>query len=116
MSPSHAVVRIDHQRAQILQFETEPLQVMKVQSHTHDNHGGGDTSTELEFFGEVCDELAGITEVVVTGTDGSSSDFRRFVESSRAPLVSQIVGWELIDRPSDAQSVAFAHRYFARNE
>ncbi len=116
MSPSHAVVRIDHHRAQVLQFDTEPLQVIKVQSHTNDTQRGGDMSSELQFFGEVCDELAGIKKVVVTGTDAALSDFRRFVESSRAPLVSQIVGWEMIDRPNDGQSVAFARRYFTKRE
>src|SRR5688500_2667259 len=35
MSHSHAVVWTDHQTAQVLQFDSEPMRVKKIRSHNH---------------------------------------------------------------------------------
>jgi hypothetical protein len=35
MTMFHAVVWIDHQSAQVLQFDAEHVQAQKVKSHTH---------------------------------------------------------------------------------
>ncbi|MGZ5171703.1 MAG: hypothetical protein ACXWCY_30160 [Burkholderiales bacterium] len=68
MSLFHGVVLIDHQSAQILQFDPDHTRAQKVKAHTHytRQHGSG-VRTEHEFFGEVCDALTGIAELLVTG-------------------------------------------------
>jgi stalled ribosome rescue protein Dom34 len=117
MALFHAVVRIDHHRAQVLQFDPEKLQVRKVQAHTHvAGQHGGTASTEHEFFGEVCDELIDLEHVVVIGADAVLGDFRDFVESNRALLASRIVGWETSELPGCGQSEALARKYFAKHQ
>ena len=60
MSLFHAVVWIDHQKAQILQFDAEHVQSQKVKAHTHHRaYHGSAVRTGHEFFGEVCDALKG---------------------------------------------------------
>ena len=111
----HAVALIDHHKAEILQFDAEHLQAQKVKSHSHHTRQhGSEVRTEHEFFGQVCDALAGIAEVLVAGSHGAQNDFRHYIEKHRPPLVKQIVGWETVDHPTEAQLLALAKKHFAK--
>jgi stalled ribosome rescue protein Dom34 len=117
MSLPNAVVWIDHHNAKVLQFDAERVAVQKVQAHSHDTgHHGSAVHTELEFFTEVCDELGGIQQVVVTGSQTALSDFRHHLTHRHPALATHIVGWETVNHPSEAQLVAFARQYFFDHE
>ena len=115
MSLFHAVVWIDHHTAQVLQFDAEHVEAQKVKSSGHHTkqHGSA-VRTEHEFFGEVCDALAGINEVLVAGSHTAQSDFKHYVEKHRPALLAQIVGYETVDHPSENQLVAMARKYFLK--
>lgn len=115
MTLFHAVVWIDHQKAQVLQFDAEHVQAQKIRTHTHHTaqHGSA-VRTEHEFFGEVCGALDGIAEVLVTGPRKGIEDFRHYAEKHRPEAAKRIVGYEVVDHPSDAQLVAFARKYFVK--
>jgi stalled ribosome rescue protein Dom34 len=115
MTTFHAVVRIDRQTAEILQFDAEHVEAQKVKAHTHHTaqHGSG-VRTEHEFFGQVCDALAGVPEVLVAGSKTAQSDFRHYVEKHRAELAPHLVGYETVDHPTPPQLVALARKYFAK--
>ncbi|MBI3153854.1 MAG: hypothetical protein HYZ20_00435 [Burkholderiales bacterium] len=115
MPTFHAVLRIDHQTAEILQFDAEHVQAQKIKAHSHHTaYHGSTVRTEHEFFGEVCDALAGIAEILVTGSHKSIGDFRHYVDKHRPALAPQIVGWETVDQPTQAQLVALARQYFLK--
>ncbi len=115
MSLFHAVVWLDHKNAQVLQFDAEHVQAQKVKAHTHHTaYHGSTVRTEHEFFGEVCDALAGITEVLVTGSKTAQADFKHYVEKHRAAVAKQIVGYETVDHPTDNQLVAMARQHFLK--
>ena len=117
MSKLHAVVWIDHQQAQVLHFDSDPMQAQKIKAHNHHTRQhGSQVRTEHEFFGEVCDALAGIKEVLVTGAHKAQADFRHYVEKHRAPIAQQIVGWETVDHPSEGQLAALARKFFVRHD
>lgn len=110
---AHALVWIDHRSAKVLQFDKAHVEVQKVEAHTHATrqHGSG-VRTEHEYFGAVCDRLAGISEVLVAGPRTAQSDFRHYVDKHRPALAAQIVGWHTGDHATDAELVAMARRYF----
>lgn len=111
----HAVVWLDHQTAQVLQFDAEHVQAQKIKSHTHHTKQHGSTArTEHEFFGEVSDALAGIAEVLITGSHTAQVDFQHYVEKHRPATAKQIVGYETVDHPTDNQLIAMARKYFVR--
>ncbi len=115
MTMFHAVVQIDHHQAQVLQFDAEHVQAQKVKASSHHTRQHGSTvRTEHEFFAHVCDALAGIAEVLVTGSQQAQADFRHYVEKHRPALAKQIVGYETVDHPSEAQLVAMARKYFLK--
>ena len=114
----HSVIWIAHHSAQVLQFDADQVQpARKVKAHTHHTrqHGSG-IRTEHEFFGEVCDALAGVAEVLVTGSHTALADFRHYVDKHRPAVGKQIVGWETVDHPTEGQLVAFARQYFDKHD
>jgi len=113
MSLFHAVVHVDHHKAEVLQFDAEHVLTERVKAHGHyTRQHGSEVRTEHEFFGEVCDALAGITDILVAGSHTAQADFRHYVEKHRAALLEQIVGWETVDHPTEGQLVAVARDYF----
>lgn len=116
-SSFHAVVWLDHHEAQLLHFDAEHVQAerIKASSRLSRRHGSA-VRTEHEFYAEVCEALAGIGEVLVTGGSTAQADFRHYVEKHRAALAPHIVGYETVDHPSDKQLLALARRFFLRHD
>ncbi len=117
MALFHAVVLIDHHQAEVLQFDAEQVQPHKLKAHSHQTkqHGSA-VRAEHEFFGEVCDALAGIPEVLVTGSHTAQADFRHYVTKHRPALAPHLVGWETVDHPSEKQLVALARAFFLKHD
>lgn len=117
MSLFHAVVQIDHQKAQVLQFDAEHVVAERVKAHTHHTkqHGSA-VRSEHEFYADVCTALQGINEVLVTGSGTALSDFRHYVEKHRPQQKGQIVGYETVDHPSEKQLIALARQYFLKHD
>ena len=91
------------------------MQAQKIKAHSHHTkQHGSPVRTEHECFGEVCAALAGITEVLVTGSHTAQVDFQHDREKHRATTAKQIVGYEIVDQPSDKQLIAMARKYFMR--
>ncbi len=117
MSLLHAVVWTDHESAQVLQFDAEHVHAQKVRTHTHHTAQHGSTvRSEHEFFGEVCNALDGIAEVLVTGSHTATADFRHYADKHRPQTAERIVAYEVVDHPSEKQLVALAHTYFLKHD
>lgn len=115
MTTFHAVVWLDHQNAQVLQFDAEHVQAHKIKaSHHYTRQHGSAVRSEHEFFGQVCDALAGIGEVLVTGSTTVLADFDHYVGKHRSAMAGRIVGRETVDHPTDPQLVALARKYFVK--
>lgn len=113
MTMSHAVVLIDHHNARVLQFDAERSHLETVKAHAHlTRQHRGAVRGEHEFYAEVCDALKGIAEVLVTGAHQAQSDFHHYIQKHRPALAAQIISWETVDHPSDAQLLARARHYF----
>ncbi len=117
MSLSHAVIWTDHQSAQVLSFDAEHVEAQKIRARVHytRQHESG-VRTEHEFFGKVCGELEGVDEVLVTGSHTAIADFRHYVEKHSPHTAPRIVGYEVVDHPTDNQLVALARQYFLKHD
>jgi stalled ribosome rescue protein Dom34 len=117
MSERHAVVWVDHQNAQVLHLDAGSVKVQKVKAHSHHTRQhGSQVRTEHAFFGEVCDSLSEIKQVLVTGGHQAQADFRHYVDKHRADVASRIVGWETVDHPTEGQLFALAQRFFVKHD
>lgn len=114
MSLFHAVAWIDHHTAQVLQFDATRVFEQQVKAHTHyTRQHGSQVRSEHAFFGEVCDAMEGIAEVLVAGTHTAQADFRHYVEKHRPEVARRIVGWETVGHLSANEIVALARRHFS---
>ena len=112
----HAVVLTDHQSALVVQFDAEQVLSQRIQAHKHQTaQRNSAVRTEHEFFGEVCNALDGIQQVLVTGSHTATADFRHYAEKHRPLLVPQIVGYEVVDHPTENQLVAMARKAFDKH-
>lgn len=117
MTLFHAVVWADHHTAQVLQFDAEQVNAQKVHAHTHHTaQHGSEVRTQHEFFAQLCEAVAGIPQVLLTGAHTTLADLRHYIEKHRPQLAPAIVGYEVVDHPSENQLVAFARQYFLRHD
>jgi hypothetical protein len=58
--------------------------------------------------GRPTDALNGIEEVLMVGDHTSLSDFRHYVEKHRSIIDASIIGYEVVDHPSENELVALA--------
>ena len=117
MSTLHAVLWIDHQHAQLLQLQADVAQAQKFKAHQHHtSQHNSQVRTEHEFFGTVCDALADIKEVLVTGSHQAQADFRHYVDKHRPHIAPRIAGWETVDHPTEGQLAALARKFFVAHD
>jgi stalled ribosome rescue protein Dom34 len=115
MTLFHAVVLIDHNQAQVLQFDAEHVQAQKLKAHSHyTKQHGSQVRSEHEFFGHVCDALEDVAEVLVTGSKTALADFKHYADKHRPQTSQRVVGYETVDHPSEHQLIALARQYFLR--
>ncbi len=115
MSLFHAVVFVDHQSAQVLQFGSEHVQERKLHSHAHyTRQHASAVRSEHEFYGEVCDAMEGIAEILITSGHVGLADFRHYVTKHRPHTGERIVGYEVVDHPTETALVSLARKYFAK--
>ena len=111
----HAIIFIDHQSAQVLQFDAEHVQAQKVKaSSRHTKQHGAQVRTEHEFYSHVCDALEGIAEVLAVGPHTGLVDFQHYVRKHRAGIAQHIVDYQTVDHPSENQLVALARQFFLK--
>lgn len=115
MTTFHAVVHIDHQTAQVLQFDPEHVEASRLKASTrHTAQHGSLVRTEHEYFGHVCDALEGIAEILVVGPHTGLADFQHYVRKHRPKTAERIVDFQPVDHPTMSQLVAMARRYFLK--
>jgi hypothetical protein len=117
MSLSHAIVWTDHQAARVLQFDAEHVNAQKIHAeHHYTRQHHSEVRTEHEFFGELCDAVSHIDEVLITGSHTAVADLRHYAQKHRPHVAERIVGYEIVDRPTDNQLVALAREYFLKHD
>ena len=115
MPLAHAVAWIDHHKAHVLQFDANQALDEKIHEQFHNTRQHGSAvRSEHEFFGEVCDALAGIEAVLVVGGHTAQSDFRHYVDKHRPHLAPLIVGWETVDNPTEGEVLKMARQFFVK--
>jgi hypothetical protein len=114
MSLPHAIVWTDHHSAHVLQFDAGRVESKTVRDHTHPTaqHGSG-VRSEHEFFGQVCDAIGGIGEILLVGGHTAIADFRHYADKHRPHDATRIVGYEVCDHLSDNQLLARGRAFFA---
>lgn len=117
MPAHHAFVSLDHHSASIVPLGSGNAHGSKVneQLHLHNPHENNERVRHA-FFGKVCDGLQDIAQVLVVGGHTSLADFRHYVDKHRPHTAAQLVGYLVVDHPSEAELQAAARAWFAHHE
>ncbi|MBU1359143.1 MAG: hypothetical protein KKC85_20565 [Gammaproteobacteria bacterium] len=114
MTFPHAVVWVDHHAAQILKFDATQVAEEHVKAHSHyTRQHGSEVRSEHEFFGEVCDAMQGVAQVLVVGSRTAQADFRHYVEKHRPDVARSIAGWDTVGHLSTNELAALARSFFS---
>ncbi|MEX8517472.1 MAG: hypothetical protein AB3X44_02995 [Leptothrix sp. (in: b-proteobacteria)] len=115
MTTFHAVVWIDHQNAQVLQFDEEHVQAQRVKAHTHHTRQHGqDERHERAYYTQVVQALAGVQEILVVGPGTARADFRKYCDEHALAVAEAIVDTLAVDHPTEPQLIALARKYFTK--
>ena len=115
MTTFHAVVWIDHQSAQVLQFDEIHVESHRVKAHLHHTRQHGhDTRGEHAYYDQVAQALAGVQEVLVVGPGHARDEFLKHCQTHQRQIARCIVDTQPVEHPTEAQLVALARKYFAR--
>ena len=115
MPLSHAAAWIEHLGAHVIQFDADHSVDQRVKQHVHyTRQHGSEVRGQREFFAEICDALAGIQAVLVVGHHEPEAAFRQYVSKHRPALALHVVGWEIVDQPTEAEVLKLARDFFVR--
>jgi stalled ribosome rescue protein Dom34 len=120
MSNYHAVVWIDHRQARVFHFgpaDVDELTLHPDNPTIHIHHkansiGSGHASADHDFLRAVTAAIADAGEILVTGPANAKTELIKYIHLRAPKVMTQIVGIETVDHPSDGQLVAFARKYF----
>ncbi len=117
MTTFHAVVWIDHQSAQVLQFDPEHVEAQRIKAHSHHSRQhGNDARHERAFFQQVSEALKGVREILVVGPGIARDALRKHCTAHAPEIARAIVDSQACDHPSEAQLVALARQYFLKHD
>jgi hypothetical protein len=115
MSIHHAAIWLDRTRARVLHFEDQcfPARRLKktIERRAPD---AGVADVDGEFLRNVCEALADIPQLLLTGTSDAIAVFEPHAES-KAPLIARrIMGVRRLGKPTNNGPAVFAWRHFRR--
>ncbi|MFT3996809.1 MAG: hypothetical protein QM667_05325 [Asticcacaulis sp.] len=110
-----AIAFVDHQRAEILPFDTLHHDRIRVLEHGPTTQGT-DPRALHAFFSDVCDALSAYDAFVVVGPKTGVSDFRRYLGKYRPYLIDQAAGYETADPLTLPQLLDRGRAFFGHPE
>jgi hypothetical protein len=112
MTTARAVVKIDHRSATVLPLDAAgAVRTIRPHSHPTAQHHS-DVRTEHEFLADVCDALDACSQALVAGPHTALADLRHYLEKHRPRTASRLIGFEVVDHPTDPQLLALARQRF----
>jgi len=114
---AHAIAYVDHHKAEILPFDHEHHDRLKVMEHPRPTpQRGSEVRAFHEFFSDVCEALSNYDKVLVVGPRTGVSDFRRYLGKYRPYLLDQVAGYDTVDHLTLNQLIAFGRKFFDQHE
>jgi hypothetical protein len=117
MTFNHAVVWLDHSRAEVVHFsstaaDSEAIKPKHEHWHPHASNAGA--AEHVGYFNDIADALKQSTEVLIVGPAQEKLAFAKHLAATRPDISRKVVGVETVDHPSDGQLLAYARKYFKK--
>ncbi len=119
----HAVVWLDHREARIFAFGGGDVQFQRVRSeqpgrvhHKAGSIGAGHATADPDYLAAIAKALGPAREILLTGPAEAKTELTHWLEKHAPDVAERILGVETLDRFTDGEIVAFARRFFARED
>lgn len=121
MSLNHAIVWIDHTKAQLIHFdgdaaESESLKTHSTHPHPHQRHGDTHAAEDdnSRFFADIAAALKDATGILVVGPAQEKNVFAAYLKTHAPAVAACIEAVETADHPSGSELLAYARKYFVK--
>lgn len=122
MSFHHAVVWLDHTKAQVIHFdldaaESESLKSHSAHPHPHskfrdDKHANESDNTA--FFNDIAVALKDSVEVLIVGPAEEKNAFMKHLTQHVPAVAGKVKGVETVDHPTHGQLLAHGRKHFQK--
>jgi stalled ribosome rescue protein Dom34 len=114
---NRTVVLLDSQNARVFHLLHRPPEQLKLAVPDHHTHpkDHGDAHSHA-FYEAVAQHVKDSDELLVIGHGLGKTHFKTHLETHHPQLAKKVVGYEVVDHPTDAQVLAFAVKYFKHVE
>lgn len=124
MDHSRAVAWVDHSEARVIAFGTGGTVSKLIRSTIHPNHidykaasfRSGHAHEDRSYLTAIAEALQTAREILIAGPGGARKTVAHFIHDQVPSLAPRTVGVEPFDRPSEAEIVDFARKYFERSD
>ena len=116
----HAVVWIDHHKANIFHFNHEDVEKLVLHPdnptvhihHKSNSIGSGHADEDQHFLHSIAQAVKDAEAILIAGPANAKIALVNHIKHHEPLLMKQIAGVETVDHPSDGKLVAFARSYF----
>ncbi len=120
MSYLHAVIWLDHKRAQVIRFGRETSESAAITHdggarhlhHRRGSIGSGHAHEDPKYYEQILAAVGDTPELLVTGPANAKVEFVKHIHKRHPRLVDRLVGVETLDHPSEGELLKFGRAYF----
>jgi hypothetical protein len=120
MTHTHAVIWLDHKRAQVIRFGRETSESSAVRHEGGERHlhhkkgaiGSGHAAEDPAYYEQILAAVGDTPELLVAGPANAKLEFVKHIHKKHPTLVDRLVGVETLDHPSEGELLKFARAYF----
>ncbi|OGB21799.1 MAG: hypothetical protein A3I66_15185 [Burkholderiales bacterium RIFCSPLOWO2_02_FULL_57_36] len=120
MTLHHAVVWLDHTKAQVIHFdlkaaESESLKTHSAHPHPQSKFGDQKHANESDntaFYADIAIALKDSIEILIVGPAEEKTAFMKHLTENVPAIADKIKGIETVDHPTDGQLLAYARKHF----
>ena len=120
MSFNHAVVWLDQAEAHVIHFTRDAAETEVIKTTSQHRKGGvvGNNRAEEDtaFMDEIVVAITEAKEILIVGPGMEKLAFMRHLNSKHAGTADKVVSVETVDHPNDGQLLAYARKYFVKED
>ncbi|WP_295996911.1 translational machinery protein [Rugamonas sp.] len=120
MSFNHAVVWLDQTEAHVIHFTRDAAESEVVKTTSQHQKAGvvGNNRAEEDttYMDEVATAITASKEILIVGPGMEKLSFMRHLTKHHGDTAEKVISVETVDHPNDAQLLAYARKYFVKED
>lgn len=120
MSFNHAVVWLDQAEAHVIHFNRDAAESEVIKTTSQHKKAGvvGNNRAEEDttFMDEIVVAITDAKEILIVGPGMEKLAFMRHMHSNHVGTADKVVSVETVDHPNDGQLLAYARKYFVKED